>query len=177
MPDEPSAPSDERFDVVDEHDVVVGQASRAEVHRRGLKHRAVHVLVFNRRGELFLQKRSLKKDQHPGVWDSSASGHLEAGESYDACAVREVHEELGWPLPAGPEFLFKIAAGPETGQEFVRVYRGAAEGPFRLHPEEIETGQWFSPEDLEARLKRQPEAFAPAFRLIWQLFQRGDQAG
>ena len=54
--------SEEIFDVVNERDEVVGQNPRREVHALGLRHRAVHVLVFNARGEIFLQKRSLKKD-------------------------------------------------------------------------------------------------------------------
>ena len=82
--------SEEIFDVVNERDEVVGRAPRKEVHARGLWHRAVHVLVFNARGEVFLQKRSLKKDIAAGKWDSSASGHLDTGEDYDAGAVREV---------------------------------------------------------------------------------------
>jgi 16S rRNA (adenine1518-N6/adenine1519-N6)-dimethyltransferase len=87
--------SEEIFDVVNDRDEIVGRQSRREVHRLGLKHRAVHVVLFNGRGEIFLQKRSMKKDCFPGAWDSSASGHLDVGESYDACAVRELREELG----------------------------------------------------------------------------------
>jgi len=86
--------SEEIFDIVNERDEVIGQAPRQEVHARGLWHRAVHVLVFNARGEVFLQKRSLKKDIAAGKWDSSSSGHLDTGEAYDACAVREVREEI-----------------------------------------------------------------------------------
>jgi 16S rRNA (adenine1518-N6/adenine1519-N6)-dimethyltransferase len=63
----------EIFDVVDEADRVTGQASRHEVHTRKLRHRAVHIFVFNERGALFLQKRSRWKDMHPGRWDSSAA--------------------------------------------------------------------------------------------------------
>ena len=63
--------SEEIFDAVNERDEVIGQRPRSEVHRLGLEHRAVHVLVFNARGELFLPKRSLKKDCFPGAWDSS----------------------------------------------------------------------------------------------------------
>ncbi len=81
--------TEEIFDVVNERDEVIGRRARSEVHRLGLLHRAVHVLVFNARGDIFLQKRSLNKDRQPGVWDSSASGHLDTGESYDAGAVRE----------------------------------------------------------------------------------------
>src|SRR6266850_1764164 len=110
--------SEEIFDVVNDRDEVIGQQRRSEVHRLGLKHRAVHVLVFNSRGQIFLQKRSLQKDRQPGLWDSSASGHLDCGEDYDACAVREVREEIGLNLSAPPLRLFKLAAGAETDQEF-----------------------------------------------------------
>jgi len=89
-------------------------ADRSEVHRLGLLHRAVHVLVFNSYGQVFLQKRSMKKDRQPGVWDSSASGHVDSGEDYDTTAVREVWEEIGLRLAKTPERLFKINARAET---------------------------------------------------------------
>src|SRR5438445_10229615 len=125
---------EEIFDVVNERDEVIGRQTRDEVHRLGLMHRAVHVLVFNSRRHIFLQKRSMKKDRQPGLWDSSASGHLDCGEDYDACAIREVSEELGLQLSATPERLFKLAASPQTDQEHVWIYRCQAEGPFSLHP-------------------------------------------
>jgi isopentenyl-diphosphate Delta-isomerase len=160
--------SEEIFDVVDEHDAVIGQRPRREVHQLGLRHRAVHVLVFNSHGELFLQKRSVKKDCCPGTWDSSASGHLEPGEPYDDGALRELREELGFILPATLTRLFKVAARPETGQEFVWVYRCQAEGPFKLHPEEIETGGWFSPEHVNTWIAQSPNEFASGFVHIWR---------
>ena len=160
--------SEELFDVVNDRDEVIGQRPRREVHRLGLKHRAVHMLVFNARRQLFLQKRSLKKDCFPGTWDSSASGHLDVGESYDACAVREVREELGLLLPLAPRRLFKIDACPETGQEFVWVYRCENEGPFVLHPDEIECGDWFAPDHIQMWLAEKPGEFASGLVLIWQ---------
>src|SRR5207253_4319027 len=102
--------SEEIFDVVNDRDEVVEQRTRSEVHRLGLMHRAVHVMVFNRRGEVFLQKRSMSKDRQPGLWDCSASGHLDTGEGYDACAVRELREEIGLELRAPPQLLFKLPA-------------------------------------------------------------------
>lgn len=162
--------SDEIFDIVDDHDNVIGQCARREVHRLGHKHRAVHVLVFNSRGEVFLQKRSMSKDTHPGVWDSSSSGHLDTGEDYDACAIRELREEIGLVVNKAPQRLFKISACAETGQEFVWVYKDHAEGPFTLHPNEIERGDWFKPERVSEWIIKAPEEFAPAFVLIWQRF-------
>lgn len=162
---------DEVFDVVNERDEVIGQLARREVHRQGLKHRAVHVLIFNARGELFLQKRSLKKDNHPGVWDSSAAGHLDTGEEYDVCAMREVQEELGIKLPCVPQRVLRVNACEETGQEFVWVYRCEHEGPFQLHPEEIDEGAWFTLEKIRSWIRESPGDFAPGFLCIWrQLF-------
>jgi isopentenyl-diphosphate delta-isomerase type 1 len=158
---------EEVFDVVNDRDEVIGQQRRSEVHRLGLMHRAVHVLVFNSAGQVFLQKRSMKKDRQPGLWDSSSSGHVDAGEDYDACAVRELGEELGLRVPAVPRRLFKMAASPETDQEHVWVYRCEAEGPFQLHPEEIERGGWFTRHEVSRWMAQRPEDFASALLAIW----------
>jgi isopentenyldiphosphate isomerase len=162
--------AEEIFDVVNERDEVVGQNTRREVHRLGLKHRAVHVLVFNGKGEVFLQKRSMKKDIAAGKWDSSSSGHLDTGEDYDACAVREVREEIGLRLTQTPERVFKIDSCKETGNEFCWIYRLASEGPFVLHPDEIETGEWFTPAAVTKWVAEKPEDFASAFVMIWKKF-------
>ena len=37
--------SEEIFDVVDANDQIIDQQPRSEVHRLGLKHRAIHLLV------------------------------------------------------------------------------------------------------------------------------------
>ena len=162
--------TEEFFDVVNEHDEVIGRAPRREVHARDLLHRAIHVLVFNARGEVFLQKRSRTKDTAPGLWDSSTSGHVDAGEDYDACAVRELREEIGLVVAACPTRLMRIEACAETGWEFVWVYECGSEGPFTLHPEEIERGDWFTPEQIARWVAGQPGEFASSFQLIWQRY-------
>jgi isopentenyldiphosphate isomerase len=159
--------TEEIFDVVNERDEVIDRRPRSEVHRLGLLHRAVHVLVFNARGQIFLQKRSMAKDRQPGLWDSSASGHVDSGEDYDATAVREVEEEIGLRLPKTPARLFKIDACAETDQEFVWVYRCESEGPFELNPSEIDRGGWFSREEVSRWMKEKPGEFASALLFIW----------
>src|SRR5215472_554667 len=127
FPQWPRIMAEEIFDVVNERDEVIGQAPRKEVHARGLWHRAVHVLVFNARGEVFLQKRSMLKDTAKGKWDSSSSGHLDTGEDYDACAMRELREEIGLVVTQPPQRVFKVDACKETGWEFCWIYRGQSE--------------------------------------------------
>lgn len=162
-----SSSAEDIFDIVNERDEVIDRKPRSEVHARGLLHRAVHVLVFNSQGEIFLQKRSMKKDRQPGVWDSSCSGHVDAGEDYDQTAVRELGEEIGLKLSVPPQRLFKINACPETDAEFVWVYRCENDGPFQLQPDEIEKGDWFSPDYVSQWIDEKPEEFATAFVYIW----------
>lgn len=160
---------DEWFDVVNERDEVVRRATRREVHATGLWHRAVHVMVFDAGGQVFLQKRSLLKDLSPGLWDSSCSGHLDAGEDYDAAAVRELGEEIG--IPAGeatrPSRWFRVDACEMTGWEFVWVYRLRHDGPLTLDPLEIQYGEWVAPAEVSRRVAAQPADFCPSFKLIW----------
>ena len=163
---------EEIFDVVNARDEVIGRNTRAEVHRLGLMHRAVHVLVFNAAGRVFLQKRSMLKDRQPGLWDSSSSGHVDSGEDYDACAVREMREEIGLHLAHAPERLFKLDACEETDAEFVWIYRCEHEGPFTLHPEEIECGGWFAPAEVTRWMAERPQEFASALLLIWRRLPR-----
>lgn len=161
--------SDELFDVVDADDRVVAQARRREVHARKLNHRAVHILVHDARGRLLLQKRSMTKDTFPGCWDSSCSGHVDAGETYVEAARRELGEELGW-REAVPELrpLLKLSSSPVTGFEFIEVFLlGPLTGPFTLHPEEITEGRWIETTELTACIDREPDAFASALRHLW----------
>ena len=160
---------EEWFDVVDARDEVVGRATRREVHATGLWHRAVHILVFNRSGEVFLQRRSMLKDLSPGLWDSSASGHLDSGEGYDAAAARELQEEIGITVAPGtvPERWFRLEACAETGWEFVWVYRMRHDGPLTLDPLEIQYGEWVEPAVVGVRMARSPGDYCSSFRLLW----------
>jgi isopentenyl-diphosphate delta-isomerase type 1 len=155
--------SEEWFDVVDEHDRVVGTAPRRAVHAGGMRHRAIHALVFNARADLFLQRRSPTKDLHPNVWDSSCSGHCDRGEDYAVTVLRELREELGFATAADQvRELARLPACEATGQEFIRVYLLNAEGPFELHPDEISDGRWWTRAELMETLARDPDEFSPA---------------
>ena len=68
---------------------------RSIIHQRGFWHRVVHIWIYNNKGEILIQKRSLKKDVFPCKWDISAAGHIDVGESPIEAAIRETAEELG----------------------------------------------------------------------------------
>lgn len=162
---------DEIFDVVDENDQVIRQATRHEIHQKKWRHRAIHILIFDSQHRLFLQKRSLTKDSHPGKWDSSCSGHLDAGETYEIAAQRELKEELDvtWPISSADSVLY-LPASSATDQEFIKVFRLFHSGPFQWNAEEISEGQFFEMAYLQQWIAQEPKNFATAFRTIFQKF-------
>lgn len=164
--------ADEVFDVVDEHDRVTGQATRAEVHAGKLLHRAVHLFVYNKRGDLLLQKRSLLKDACPGLWDSSVSGHLNAGEDYPLAAVRELDEEMGIRLEELPEVIAKIPPCAKTGWEHVTLYRVFYGGNVQFPSAEIDAVMWMPTAEIDAWITNRPGDFADGFLACYRVATR-----
>lgn len=156
--------------VVDDRDRVIDRRPRREIHASGLRHRAVHILLFNEQGRLFLQKRSMKKDLNKGLWDTSAAGHVDDGESYDSCAPRELWEELG--VKAELSALFKLEATPALGMEFIQVYRCRHNGPFLLASDEIDEGRWLTPNQVCERVDHDDPTLTETFKIIWRQYRQ-----
>jgi len=163
--------SDELLDVVDANDEVVAVKTRGEIHASRLMHRAVHILLFNSSGELFLQKRSMNKDEQPGKWDSSAAGHVDSGEDYLQCAERELDEELGIVVERPLRELFKLPASMRTGNEHCMVFSYCHDGPLVLQPEEIDAGAWIDPAIMDRRVADDDAELTEAITLIWKRYR------
>ena len=161
----------EILDVVDADDRVVGAMERGELHRKRLFHRSVHIFVLDEAGRIYLQRRSMNKEEHPGKWDSSASGHVASGESYQEAACRELEEEIG--LQAVPEPILRVRASEETGMEHGRLFlvrRAGADPDPKPNPEEVLEGRFLERSEIEARLQAEPKTFSPSFRLLFRLY-------
>ena len=161
--------SEEMFDVVDQEDRVLYQSPRSTVHANRWLHRAVHIFVFNSRGELLIHRRSATKDEAPLKLTSSASGHLSAGEDYATAAVRELEEELG--LTAVVEYLGIFPAnGAETSFEHSGLYRAVTDETPTFDPEEILSGEFCSLEEIERQIARDPDDFTHCFRSLFRWY-------
>ena len=158
----------EMFDIVDEEDCVIGQAPRSECHGNpALVHRVAHVLVFNRSGELLLQKRSENKDIQPGKWDTSVGGHLDPGEDYKQAAIREMREEVGLTdLPV--TFLYKSQIRNDIESENVATYLVVSDEEIFFDPTEMSEVRYWSPDEINAQLGR--GLFTPNFEQEWQMY-------
>jgi isopentenyldiphosphate isomerase len=160
----------EIIDIVNEHDVVIDQAPRHTVHEQNLMHRAAHVLLMHPEHGVFLQLRSKTKDTNPGLWDSSAAGHVDAGETYLDCASRELFEELG--VSMSPEHLQEVgrmSPAADNGYEFIRIYKAVSREPITLQASEIEDGKWLQAAELNDVLAEQADQFTHTFCDIWRM--------
>ena len=157
---------DEILDVVDSTDNVVGKASRFQVHENELMHRSAHILVFNTSGDLFIQKRAMIKDESPGLWDSSAAGHVESGENYISCANRELKEELGLSEHR-LEKVLSIPAQRKTFWEHVRVFRCITNRNICINTNEISEGKYLTLFELSVLMKLNPDMYASTFNYIY----------
>jgi isopentenyl-diphosphate delta-isomerase type 1 len=157
-------PEHEELEIVDESNRVIGVRERAEIHRQGLWHRSVHIFIFNSRGEIYLQKRSPRKDQYPDHWDSSAAGHLIPGESPEIAAHRELGEELG--IDTELIEAYRHPACQETGWEFVTFFVGRTDEAILLNLEEATEGRFFTATQLTDLLGDPDQKVAPGFRLL-----------
>jgi 16S rRNA (adenine1518-N6/adenine1519-N6)-dimethyltransferase len=160
----------EPFPVVDENDRILRYASRSEVHGNNLRHRAVHIFIFNQAGETYLQQRAPSKDRHPMKWDSSAAGHVTAGETYDETARRELKEELGVDIPL--KRISTFTASPRTDHEFIWLYAGVASRDLVPDKREIKAGAFFPPPVIDGWTRARPEDFAPAFLECWKTYRK-----
>ncbi|MCA8995819.1 MAG: NUDIX domain-containing protein [Planctomycetaceae bacterium] len=161
---------EEIFDVCDLHDRVIGQAPRSVVHEKNLLHRAVHIWLWRSDGRLVVHLRSRQKDQFPQCYTSSASGHVDHGESYDQAAKRELWEEL--KLGGEISFVCQLPAGPETAYEHTALYFLQSDDEPHPDPQEIERleERWFV--EILQRVETSPERFTPPFCELVQFLAR-----
>ena len=156
---------EEIYDVVDIHDQVIGQATRREIHQKNLLHRSVHILVFNPNGDLFLQKRVLSKDENPGFWDTSAAGHIDAGEDYQTAANRELMEELSISEPLHP--FMRVKACRESHWEHVLAYTCTTRQPIKTDPAEIIEGRYWTLDEINRSISLNNHQFTSTFKILF----------
>jgi len=145
--------SEEFLEIVNERGEVMGLAPRSEIHGNpALLHRVVHVLAFDPKGKILLQKRSMKKDVAPGRWDTSVGGHVDPDETLIQAAKREMEEELGISAPV--EFLYAYRHSNDYETELVHTYKCLVDGncAFSFNREEIDELRFWGLDEIEKHI-------------------------
>ena len=167
-------PREEKVDLVDEGDRVVGASSVGECLERGLLHRAVAVVVARPDGRIILQQRSKRDPWHPGRWDLSCTGHVRRGESYEEAASRELAEELG--IRADLSLVNRLLLPPmrEHGmieREWVSLFAAASGAQVKIDPVELEGVKEITPSELRTMLDG--EELTPDAVILLKEYLRG----
>ena len=161
---------DELFDVIDEHDRVIGTTTRRQAHADpSLLHRSIGILVF-RGDQLFLQKRSATKDTLPSHWTCSVTGHVDSGEDWLHAAKRELTEEIGVIATRDPVQIHQSIFRYSYESELMRFYRYDLDSDTALilDRHEIDEGRWFTVNQKFLTDELPSMTITPCLRLIAQ---------
>ena len=153
--------------LVDANDVPQGVASKTEVHRRGLRHRALSVLVRNRTGDMLVHRRNPAKYHSGGLWTNACCSHPRPGESAGEAAHRRLAEEMGVRCEVKPLFNAHYMAAVSNGyveNEVVHVFGGTYEGPVTPDPAEVSEWKGMPLAELAEDMTRRPERYTVWFR-------------
>ena len=161
---------DEIVDVVNREDIIIGESFKYECHKNGLWHRAASIFVFNKEGKLLIQKRAANVPR-PNLLCSSASGHLQKGDSYGEGAKRELEEELGISCEiklVGKFTMEVLYPDGKIDKEHYALFSCDYDGEFNIQEGELANINFFSIDELKEMINKNPYQFTPGFRQEFQ---------
>ena len=156
--------------LVNEKDEEVGRMEKFEAHRKALLHRAFSVFIFNKKGEMLLQKRANSKYHSGGLWSNACCSHPNPGEEIMEAALRRLKEELGFQVPLKKIFEFTYKAEFENGlteHEFDHVYASEYNGLISPNHKEISDYCYKDIIEIKESLKSHPQKYTVWFHLTF----------
>jgi isopentenyl-diphosphate delta-isomerase len=161
----------EQVILVDELDNEIGVEEKMQAHREALLHRAFSVFIFNKKGELLLQRRALNKYHSPGLWTNTCCSHPRPNEQLINAAKRRLIEEMGFVCDLNYQFNFIYKASLDQGMtehELDHVFFGTYEDEIKLNPEEVAEYKFISMEELQNSITKQPQLFTEWFKIVFE---------
>lgn len=155
--------------LVDEQDNQLGLMEKLKAHEQGALHRAISVLIFNKNGELLLQRRALEKYHSPGLWTNSCCSHPRDGEDSIDAGERRLVEEMGMKAQLERLFQFTYRAEFDNGlieHELDHVLVGRSNELPNLNRDEAMDFEWMSMDSIKSEIELKPQQFTPWFRIL-----------
>jgi len=162
--------------LVDPDDRETGTGEKADVHRRGLLHRAFSVFLFNG-DSLLIQRRATGKYHSAGLWANTCCSHPRAGQTVAEAAALRLEQECGITgarIREAGSFVYRaVFANGLTEYEYDHVFTGEYSGTFDPDPEEIEELRYVPLAELKQDLLTHPERYAVWFFTALGIAERG----
>jgi len=164
----------DRLVVVDEHDIPLGLEDKWRCHEgKGILHRAFSVLVFNRDGQLLLQRRSENKQLWPLYWSNTCCSHPLEGESYEQAGQRRLQTEMGFVCDLQLIGTFRYHATFEdkgSENELCAVLVGRYDGDVHADPEEVAAWKWVDLQEVKMDIEANQDEYTPWFKMEIERF-------
>jgi isopentenyl-diphosphate delta-isomerase len=154
--------------LVNEKNKAIGTEGKMKAHRGGKLHRAFSVFLFNKKGEILIQKRAKSKYHSPGLWTNTCCSHPRPKEEVELAAKRRLKEEMGidCKLKKAFNFIYKAKLGDLVEYEFDHVFLGKFNGNPKPDKKEVADWRWVKLKDLKTDIKKNPRKYTPWFRII-----------
>lgn len=154
--------------LVDEQDNAIGTMGKMEVHEKAILHRAFSIFIFNKKGEILLQKRAANKYHSAGLWTNTCCSHPRPGEDTLSAAHNRLQEEMGFTTTLSKTFSFIYKAPFDNGlteHEYDHVFTGTYNGIIQPDPQEVSDYCYQSMEAIKSNIILQPGNFTEWFKI------------
>jgi isopentenyl-diphosphate delta-isomerase len=154
--------------IVDENDNELDIQEKIKAHKEGTLHRAFSVFVFNSKGEMLLQKRSINKYHSGGLWTNTCCSHPRPGEAIEDAAKRRLNEEMGFYCDLKEVFHFVYNVEFENGlteHEFDHVFICNYDGPVEIDPNDADDFKWMDLGSIREDIEQNPEYYTEWFKI------------
>lgn len=155
--------------LVDRKDNKIGIEEKLKAHKEGKLHRSFSIFVFNKKGELLIQRRAKAKYHSGGLWSNTCCSHPRPGKNLLKEAKKRLKEEMGieCKLKRVLSFYYKVRVGNLIEHEFDHVFFGKFEGNPKPNPKEAEDWKWINKNALWKDMKENPEKYTAWFKIIF----------
>jgi len=160
----------EKVILVNKKDKVIGVEEKMKAHLQGKLHRAFSIILFNKKGEVLIQKRAKSKYHSAGLWTNTCCSHPRPKEKIDQAAKRRLKEEMGieTDLKKIFSFIYKAKLGSLVEYEFDHVFFGRFNGKPKPNEKEVEDWQWIKLAELKTDIAKNPQKYTTWFKIIFE---------